>query len=197
MMKKTLKLPVFLGAVCLVCTAALATVNHLTKERITANENAKKNEGYLKVLQLTDVGSKVLPEAPEALTSGNAFEAGFVTFYQVKNSDDSIYGIAYDGVVTGYAGEIKFQVGFVGNNYSGFRVITSTETAGYGADYLAGLEKNLGVNWQVAITTSQAELETLTMDAEQGGKAGSTVTRVPIVSALVAAASDYQSRIGG
>lgn len=196
-MKNIIKLPLFLGAVCLIATGALATVNHFTESRILANENAKKNEGYLMVLDLSSVGDKKLPESPEAVTDQTLLSAGIISFYQVLNGDDTVYGVAYDGVVNGYGGEIKFQVGFIDDQYAGFKVIAAKETAGFGQDYLAALETHLGGDWEVAISTSDSELELLTIDATQGGKSGATKTREPIIAALIAAANDYQARIGG
>lgn len=196
-MKNIIKLPLFLGAVCLIATGALATVNHFTEDRILANENAKKNENYLIVLDLSNAGDKILPEAPVAISNETLLSAGVTAFYEVKNADDSVYGIAYDAVVTGYAGEIKFQVGFVGDQYAGFRASASKESPGFGEDYIAALEDHLGVDWEVEVSTSESDLELLTMDAAQGGKSGTTKTRDPIIGALIAAANDYQDRIGG
>ena len=44
--------------------------------------------------------------------------------------------VVYDGEIKGWESGLVFQVGFKGNVYAGFNLISSNETPGIGADYL-------------------------------------------------------------
>ena len=183
-MKKSIKLPLFLGSVALICTAALAVINEVTKDKISRNYQDKADRGFLTVLGLTNSEGFVLEsyEVAEHLSKAGVNE--IKTLKQV--SDESLAGVAYDMTVKGgFAGDIQFQVGFKGEVYSGFNVVKSSETPGYGEDYLKVLT-NYFVN--LPITTTPAEIFAATIEL----KAGATVTRGPVLKGIEVLVNDYQ-----
>ncbi|MCH3977344.1 MAG: FMN-binding protein [Bacilli bacterium] len=182
-MKKSIKLPLFLGLTCLGCTGVLAVVNELTSPIIKENEVKAQNAGYLQLFELNSFDGYKLAN-PEI--SADLQDEGIVSKLEITNaSDDTLFGIAYDASVTGYSSDgIKFQVGFKDGKYAGFVVITSGETPGFGQDYLNVLTtylKGLDAN----TTLEKLEADTI------GLKSGTTHTREGVLPAVFAAAQDY------
>jgi len=185
-MNKMIKLPLFLSIVCLVATGLLATANAITAPIISQNAVDKQNAGYLAMVNLSDSMGKTyaLETLNETLTSKGL--TGKMVF--TNNSDDSVYGIVYDGTVSGFNGDIVFQIGFVGAVYSGFNCISNSETPSIGQakvldqlnDYLVG--KNATDDFAV-----QAAFVTMT--------AGATYTKTNLVIAIQTAATDYLASI--
>lgn len=179
-MKKAIKLPLVLGVVCLVCTAGLAIVNEVTKDKIAGNIIAKQNAGYLTIYDLDSFDGYTLsnPAPSTALV-----DAGINKVLKIEQSG-SLFGLAYDANVKGYAGELVFQVGFKDGNYIGFQVVKSNETSGFGADYLSVLTTYLK-NKPASTSLEDLTSETIAL------KAGTTRTREPVLKAIYAAAQDY------
>ncbi|MDI9503561.1 MAG: FMN-binding protein [Bacillota bacterium] len=176
-----LLLPLFLGAVCLISSAALIGVNALTAPRIAAVELEKQNKGYMELLGLDSLmGVNKVEEVP----TGACAEAGAkarVSFVK----DGTNLGVVYDVTVGGYGGEIKFQVGFKDRKYTGFLVVSHIETPTDGGVLLAG------INDQIKGLAADDELPISLTDY-----AGATITRNPVVKALKACAADYLTMEG-
>lgn len=185
-MNKMIKLPLFLSIVCLVATGLLATANAITAPIISQNALDKQNAGYLSMLNLTSSSGKTLTaETPSATLTEKGLSGKMVV---TNDSDESVYGIVYDGTVSGFNGDIVFQIGFVNSLYSGFNCISNVETPSIGQakvldqlnDFLVG--KSASDNFAV-----DAAFITMT--------AGATYTKANLVIAIQTAATDYLASI--
>ncbi|MCX5775667.1 MAG: hypothetical protein NTV44_04830 [Firmicutes bacterium] len=185
-MNKMIKLPLFLSIVCLVATGLLATANAITAPIISQNAIDKQNAGYLTMLNLSSSTGKTL--TPETLSESLTTKGLTGKMVVTNNSDSSVYGIVYDGTVTGFKGDIVFQIGFVGGLYSGFNCIASEETPSIGQakvlnqlnDYLVGLSASDDFAAQSAFVTMTA---------------GATYTKTNLVIAIQTAATDYLASV--
>ncbi len=193
-MKNMIKLPLFLAVVCVVTTGLLAAVNAWTAPIIEQNLINKQNEGYLSILLLEEEGWGT--KAVENTLPGETLTAKGITKKTiVRNADETVYGVVYDGSVAGYGGgssPIVFQVGFVEGVYSGFKYFSHGETPSVGQakvldtlnDYLTGTE--------AALTDNVAASEDFTVEAAfLTMTAGATITKNKLVTALTTAAADY------
>lgn len=186
-MKKTLKLPIFLAAVCLISTGVLAVVNEITAPIIATVELEKKNAGYLNILSLDSLANHdILTVATgDTLKSKGILQKTTIT----EKATSTVYGIVYDATVSGYAGPMSFQVGFKDGKYAGFNNVANTETTTYGGiiindldDLIAGIDAN-------------AETSTI-YAAVKGNYAGksaswSDITVNALLNAFKLAATDY------
>ncbi len=195
-MKKMIKLPLFLAVVCVVTTGLLAAVNSWTAPIIEQNLINKQNEGYLSILGLDGWGTKKVENTipNETLTS-----KGLTKKTVVRNSDDTIYGVVYDGSVAGYGGgasPIVFQVGFVEGFYSGFKYFSHGETPSVGqAKVLDNLNTYL-TGTDAALTDNVAASEDFTVEAAfLTMTAGATITKNKLVTALTTAAAEYLASV--
>lgn len=137
-MDKSIKLPLFLGTVCLVASAALAGVNALTAPIIEAREEAARMAGYLTVLGLDSGDGYTMSDVITA--EGDLADSGITDYvYFLDNADDSLFGAVYNGEVSGYDSGIKFQVGISDGKYAGYNNIANNETSGYGKVLLTNL----------------------------------------------------------
>ena len=186
-MKKTLKLPLFLAAVCLISTGVLAVVNEITAPIIATVELEKKNAGYLDILGLESLANHDIATVAteDALKSKGILQKTTVT----EKSSGNVYGIVYDATVGGYAGPMSFQVGFKDGKYAGFNNVSNTETASYGGIIIADLDG--------LIEGLDATSETSALYAEvKGNYAGksetwSNITVNALLNAFKLAANDY------
>lgn len=196
-MNKMIKLPLFLAAVCIISTGLLATVDAITAPIISQHETEAKNAGYLKMLGLSNLDGKNI--ATVVLTATDALSAKGLTAKTTVTlkSDSSIFGVVYDGSVSGYGSDpIVFQVGFVGGYYSGFNCISQSETASVGKakvldnlnTYLIGTDNVLSTN-VLATTDFTVSQDYSTMTA------GATYTKTDLDKAMLAAAADYVASI--
>lgn len=129
-MNKMLLLPLFLGVVTLSAAGILTGVHLLTQPFIERNELNKKYEGYKKILEIDSF------DTVNELTLEDPLKQAGVTLKQNFIINSEIVGVVYDANVTGWESDLIFQVGFKGNVYAGFNLISSKETPGMGADYL-------------------------------------------------------------
>ena len=202
-MKKMIKLPLFLAIVCVVSTGLLAAVNAWTAPIIEQHQLEEQNAGYLTILGLDGLGTPNMPShktistvaTDETLSAKGLTKKTVVT----NTSDDSIFGIVYDGSVAGYGGKsspIVFQVGFVDGYYSGFNYLSHGETPSVGqAKVLDTLNAYL-TGTDVALTDNVSASDDFAVDAAfLTMTAGATVTKSKLVVALKASAVDYLASI--
>lgn len=196
-MNKTIKLPLFLAIICVVSTGLLAAVNAWTAPIIAQHQLEEQNKGYLEMLSLESLDGKTIVTAAtdETLSAQGLTKKTIVT----NTSDNSVYGVVYDGSVAGYGGKtnpIVFQVGFVGGYYSGFNYLSHGETPSVGQAkvldtlnaYLTGTDAALTDNVS-ASDDFAVEAAFITMTT------GATVTKSKLIPALKSAAADYLASI--
>lgn len=129
-LSKMIVLPLFLASVTLLSAGVLTGVHLLTQPFIEKNIEMKQNEGYLKILEIDSFDEK-----KELELADNLKGAG-VLLKQSFSQGANVVGVVYDANITGWDTDLKFQVGFKGDKYAGFNLISSKETPGIGADYL-------------------------------------------------------------
>ncbi len=129
-LNKMVLLPLFLAGVTLASAGVLTGVHLLTAPLIERNELNKKYEGYKTILAID-----TFDEVRELTLPPPLSEAG-VTLKQSFIVGGTSAGVVYDGSITGWNSGLVFQVGFKGDVYAGFNLISSNETPGIGADYL-------------------------------------------------------------
>ena len=190
-MDKTLKLPIFLGSVCLIASAALAGVNAITAPIILARQEAARMSGYLSVLGLTSGDGYTMSEVITA--EGELKTRGVDDYvYFIDNSDDSLFGAVYNATVSGWEPNIKFQVGISDGKFRGYNSISHSETASIGGVYIANLNSMI----QGVACDNQTALNDAINAYISANIAGATanysgVTRNAISRALIAAGSHY------
>ena len=196
-MKKMIKLPLFLAIICVVSTGLLAAVNAWTAPIIEQHQVEEQNKGYLQMLGLENLNGKAIEttDVDETLASKGLTKKTVVT----NTSDDSVFGIVYDGSVAGYGGKsspIVFQVGFVGGYYSGFNYLSHGETPSVGqAKVLDTLNAYL-TGTDAALTDNVSASDDFAVDAAfLTMTAGATVTKSKLIPAMKAAAADYLASI--
>lgn len=190
-MKKTLKLPIFLAAVCLISTGVLAVVNEITAPIIATVELEKANKGYLDILDLASLDSHNIAtvDTAETLSSKGILKKTTVT----EKSNGDVYGIVYDAKVTGYAGPITFQVGFKAGKYAGFNNVSNTETATYGGIIINDLNELIaGIDASADTATIYAAVK-----GNYTGKSASwsDITVNALLNAFKLAATDYSASL--
>ena len=189
-MNKFLKLPLFLGVVGGICTAVLATTYAITNPIKVAKENEAKNKAFEAILVdfgLTAATAKITdyvlePGDSEQQLPSNLSSKGLTRKVIINNTSDVLVGGFYEGTVTGYGGDIKFQLSFKEAKCHSFVCLSNSETPGFGADLLAKIP-SLIEGKDVTYLTQSA------LDTDFGS--GCTVTETYLVPAIAAAASDY------
>ena len=189
-MKNTIKLPLFLGAVCLISTIALATVNAITAPIIFQQGEDARNAGYYEVLGV-DGG---LTKQATVTATGALLTAGideYVTF--LNSTDQTIFGVVFNGSVGGFGSDpIVFQVGFKAGLYSGYKNISNSETPSHGATMLLALNEILtGLSATSNLATINNAI--VAQRSALGLSSSVAVTRSNLTPALVAAATEYLS----
>lgn len=184
-MKKSIKLPLFLGSVALICSAALAIVNEITEPVVEQNEIKAANEGYLALFGLDSFeGYKIATPEPTSELSAK----GVKKVFELHESNDSLFGVAYDFNVRGYGGELIFQIAFKDSKYLGLNVVSSSETPSFGGEYLEALGTYLKGK-DASLDRAKIETDTVAI------KAGTTVTRTPVLDGIEVAAAHYVAGI--
>lgn len=189
-MNKFLKLPLFLGVVGGICTAVLATTYAITNPIKVAKENEAKNKAFEAILVdfgLTTSTAKITdyvlePGDSEQQLPSELSSKGLTRKVIINNTSDVLVGGFYEGTVTGYGGDIKFQLSFKEAKCHSFVCLSNSETPGFGADLLAKIP-SLIEGKDVTYLTQSA------LDTDFGS--GCTVTETYLVPAIAAAASDY------
>jgi len=196
-MNKFVKLPIFLATVALIAGAALATVNYFTLPIITRREQMALDAGYLDLLEIDESKFLTLNRVPESGTiaaEAALSEKGIIDYVMYENkSDNSLFGIVYNGSVSGHnrnpSNPIVFQVGFKGGIFAGYNNVSNQETPTYGGAYLDDLD--------AVITGVAADDETAFLTALNQYKSDNSLsvtnTERNLVPALWAAASHYMS----
>lgn len=172
-----LRLALTLLAITAVMAAALAGVNRITKEKIRANTQEKR-----------DLAVKaVLPDAPYILDDidhaeyrlKKEFPEDIVGAYRAMTAPLSCLiekcghptgQVALEVVVSGFDGEITMMVGIdKGGEVLGISIISHTETAGLGAVAAAENARGqafrdqfIGTSGQVAVTKDGGEIDAIT-----------------------------------
>ena len=196
-MTKFVKLPIFLATVALIAGATLATVNYFTLPIITRREQMALDAGYLNLLEIDESKFLTLNRVPQSGTivaEAALSEKGIIDYVMYENkSDDSLFGIVYNGSVFGHnrnpSNPIVFQVGFRDGIFAGYNNVSNQETPTYGGVYLDDLDD--------VITGIAADDETAFLTALNQYKADNSLsvtnTERNLVPALWAAASHYMS----
>ena len=196
-MTKFVKLPIFLATVALIAGATLATVNYFTLPIITRREQMALDAGYLNLLEIDESKFLTLNRVPQSGTivaEAALSEKGIIDYVMYENkSDDSLFGIVYNGSVSGHnrnpSNPIVFQVGFRDGIFAGYNNVSNQETPTYGGVYLDDLDD--------VITGIAADDETAFLTALNQYKADNSLsvtnTERNLIPALWAAASHYMS----
>lgn len=192
-MNKTLKLPLFLGAVCLIASAALAGVNALTAPIIAQYEEDARNRGYLEALGLDSSAGYTLSEL--IVSEGDLAAAGITGYvYFIDDSDDSLFGAVYNGEVNGYVSAIKFQVGISDGKFTGYNDISNIETPDIGGIFIDSLSEmiaGVSVSDETALNDAIDAYIAGNIAGVSSGFSGKT--RKAIVPALLAAGVHYET----
>lgn len=179
---KFVVLPIFLGLVCLLSAGVIAGINSFTEPAINARVAQEIKEGYLKSLDIpsgTETSVVEIENLPVKVTN-----AGISAKHEVS-IDNQLFGVVYDAKISGYGGDITFQVGFKDGNFANFILIGGhSETPSFGGSVL---DK---VNIRIKGQPATSDVLTL-LNAEDNLTAGKTVTSTPLVAALTVAADDY------
>ncbi len=189
-MDKSIKLPLFLGAVCLIASAALAGINAWTAPIIAQNEADARNRGYLEVLGLESSTGYILSDL--IVAEGTLASKGitsYITF--TSEADDTLYAIVYNGEVSGWEVGIKFQVGISDGKFTGYNNLPNNETPSIGGAFLGMLDamiSNVACDSTSLNTAINAYIQTNVVGAT-ANFAG--VTRNAVTSALIEAGSHY------
>ena len=196
-MNKFVKLPLFLATVALIAGVALASVNYFTLPIITLREQMALDAGYLELLEIDESKYASLNRVPESGTIAAAAELsakGIIDYVMYENkSDDSLFGIVYNGSVSGHnknpSNPIVFQVGFRDGVFAGYNNVSNQETPTYGGVYLNDLDDiitGLPADDEAAFLTALNQYKT-------DNSLSVTNTERNLVPALWAAASHYIS----
>jgi Na+-translocating ferredoxin:NAD+ oxidoreductase RnfG subunit len=193
--KKPIHLMAFLGSVCLIATAALASVNSITSPIIEDRINEERAKNYLEILEISNsINFKVLKvdiTNHESLKLAGVYD---VTIFENEQTNE-IFGIVYDISTKGWKGDrMRFQVGFKEMLFSGFKNLENFETDNIGGvliDNLNSILKGIKadnidlVNDAINIFISNRGLQ----------PTFSTLTRSKIIDALEVVSLDYIERI--
>ena len=191
-MNKFLKLPLFLAVVGGICTAVLATTYALTNPIVVQRVQKEQFAAYFGAFDLLEADGetpKTGAVAEEKEISDELTSVGISKKVSISYNNE-LLGYAYDGLVKGRNGDIKFQVSFKDENYNSFTVIGGhSENAGFeGAD----LVDNLGTILPGKPATTYTTAGAMHSDLLTGSTAQSTTYLLP---AIVAAANDYVASI--
>lgn len=179
---KFVLLPLFLGSVCLISGGIIAGVNSFTEPVIEQRIIDQQNAGYYKVLEIESA------DAPTDLTPSAALAAKGVTSKKEFKSGSTKIGFVYDVTVSGYGGKIMFQVGFKDGKFSGFNVISHSETPSFGGVVIPKVDER--------IKNQDASSNVLDLlNGTDNLTAGKTVTGNALVAGLSACADDYLAEV--
>lgn len=190
--KKTIHLMTFLGSVCLIATAALASVNALTAPIIAQREEDTRQAGYLALLDLSSGAGYDMDQTAWVVTNLSAVGVTKITIFYEANSEN-VFGIIYDISTSGWEAGLNFQVGFKDGLYSGFNNVSNGETPNIGRvliDDLNGIVVGIEAgNIALVNDAVNAYLTSKTLSLTFA-----VVTRNAIVDALERVALDYVGR---
>lgn len=191
--QKTIHLTVFLGGVCLMATAALASVNALTAPIIAQREEDARQAGYLALLQLSSTSGFDIDQSEGITPSLSAVGVTKMTIFYEENTT-TVFGVIYDVSTSGWEAGLNFQVGFKDGNYAGFNDVSNGETPNIGRVLIQQLNPLLsGLSASDVSVVNDAINAYLTSNTLSLTFAN--VTRSAIVNALDLTAQDYVQRI--
>ena len=189
-MNKFLKLPLFLAVVGGVCTAVLATTYAITNPIVVQRVQKEQFAAYFCAFYLLEADGetpKTGAVAEEMDVAADLLAKGINKKVQISYNGE-VLGASYDGKVTGYGGDIIFQVSFRDGKYNSFTCLGHSETDGFG-----GVEvlKNLNdfLKDKDAASLTEASLNSGVVETTSGATSGTT--RKNLVPAIIAAANDY------
>jgi len=192
-MDKRIKLPLFLGSVCLIASAALAGVNALTYPIISQREEDARNRGYLETLNLESGAGLTMSDVQTA--TGDLAAAGLTGYvYFVNDDDQTLYGAVYNGETSGWEAGIKFQVGIAAGLFTGYNNIANNETSTIGGLFLTSLGdmiEGVPASDETALTDAINAYVSANVAGATANFAG--VTRGAMVAALLACGVHYAS----
>ena len=191
-MNKFLKLPLFLAVVGGICTAVLATTYALTNPIVVQRVQKEQFAAYFGAFDLLEADGetpKLGASATDEEVSADLLAVGISKKVSISYNNE-LLGYAYDGLVKGRNGDIKFQVSFKDGKYNSYAVLGGhSENAGFeGADLVDNLATILPGKPADTYTTAAA----MHSDLLTGATAQSTTNLLP---AIVAAANDYMASI--
>jgi Na+-translocating ferredoxin:NAD+ oxidoreductase RnfG subunit len=181
MKKKSLPSFLVLTLIATMSFASLFLIHTITDPVIKNREN----ETLLTLLDLSTFGSLTINDIET--TDGNLKTSGVVRLQVIKDGTTTV-GVVYDIETTGYNAGVHFRIGIRNSVFQHTIVISHSETPAYGGILLNNLPTLLK---QLSITDAGVITATLV-----GASTGVTLTRLGILNAVLAAASDYQQRGG-
>jgi Na+-translocating ferredoxin:NAD+ oxidoreductase RnfG subunit len=181
MKKKSLPSFLVLSLIATMSLASLFVIHSITDPVIKNREN----QTLLTLLDLTTFGSLTINDIET--TDGPLRTSGVVRLQVIKDGTTTV-GVVYDIETSGYNAGIQFRVGIRQSAFQNTIVISHSETPSYGGILLNNLPNLLK---QLSITDAGVITATLA-----GASTGVTLTRLGILSAVLAAAGDYQQRGG-
>jgi|LakMenE01Jun11ns_1017448.scaffolds.fasta_scaffold9792469_2 Na+-translocating ferredoxin:NAD+ oxidoreductase RnfG subunit len=191
--KKTIHLTTFLGGICLLATAALASVNAWTAPIIAQREEDTRQAGYLALLDLESSSGYNIDQTEAISSSLSTVGVTKMTIFYEENTVN-VFGLIYDVSTTGWEAGLNFQVGFKAGLYSGFNNVSNGETPNIGRIFIN--------DFDAILTGLSADDISVVNDAVNAYLTSRTlsltfanVTREVIVDALEVMAQDYLGRI--
>ena len=194
-MNVTFKNALFIGLLATISVGSLAGMHAVTQPLISQRQDDERNEAYLDLLQLESTAGftlQILPELPVNLSTQGVSE---LVLLHDENSDE-LLGAVYALEASGWGGTIAFQIGMKANVYSGFALISQSETRGIGDVLLQAMtEVVLGLDvGDIDIVNGAINAYLIQQNL---GSTFSNVTRNAVVNRLEIAAQDYSERLGG
>jgi len=186
MMKKVLRLTVFLLVVAGVCGTAIGYINSITAPVIAMQDEEKLLQGY----------EEVYPGADEYKPLGYDGSDGVIVDVIIALRDGQTAGVLYMVEPKGYGGGIGMLVGFdaAQGKITGLKILSQGETPGLGGncvqpwftDRFAG--KTAGRALKLVKVETQAEDEVQAITA-------STITSTAVLAGVNAARADFAAKL--
>lgn len=122
-MKEMLRYGLVLGLICLVASALLAGVNHLTKDKILAQARTIEEAVLYELVSEAKRFEAVKSEAGEE-----------ARYYKAYDANDKFIAVVFKAKAKGYSGEIETMAGMKkSGEIIAIKVINQNETPGLGA----------------------------------------------------------------
>lgn len=190
-----MKNALFLGLLATISVGSLTGMHAVTQPLISQRQEDERNQAYLDLLQLESTAGytlQILTELPMNLSTQGVTE---LVLLQDETTDE-LLGAVYSLEASGWGGTITFQVGMKANVYSGFAVLSQSETRGIGDVLLDAMTEVV-----LGLDVGDLELVNSAINAyllqNNLGSTFSYVTRNAVVDRLEIVAQDYSERLYG
>ena len=194
-MNATMKNALFLGLLATISVGSLTGIHAVTQPLISQRQEDERNQAYLDLLQLESTAGytlQMLTDLPMNLSTQGVTE---LVLLQDETTDE-LLGAVYSLEASGWGGTITFQVGMKANVYSGFAVLSQSETRGIGDVLLDAMTEVV-----LGLDVGDLELVNSAINAyllqNNLGSTFSYVTRNAVVDRLEIVAQDYSERLYG